>query len=120
MFELQKLRISEIRIIEIFYLEIFKGPESFVWITESSNYRDSNYGSFVWKFSRDLKVLFELGNVRIVRDRIKQSWLYLKHGKARRATNEVRKRNSPPLQYHFSGLYLLTRCPPTLFRVKRY
>ena len=43
MFELQKVRITEIRIIEVFLLGILKGPGNFVRIRESSNYTNSNY-----------------------------------------------------------------------------
>ena len=49
MFELQKVRITEIRIIEV----------------------------FVRRFSRDLKVFFELAKVRILRVRIRQLTVHL-------------------------------------------
>ena len=42
MFELQKLRITEIRITQAFCSEICMCPENFARISESSNYTSSN------------------------------------------------------------------------------
>ena len=42
MFELLKVRITEIRMMEIFCQEIFKGPENFVRVSNSSNGTSSN------------------------------------------------------------------------------
>ena len=42
MLELQKIRTTEIRIKEAFYLEILKGPENPVRISKSPNHTTSN------------------------------------------------------------------------------
>lgn len=46
MFELLKLRVLEVQIIEFFQelaMKILSVPENFIQIIESSNYVDSNY-----------------------------------------------------------------------------